>query len=93
MVSTTVYNGELITLSANFGVSANATLGGGVLSASAESNLSDPLFLSLPAGAQFVSSVPGFLSGSTTVPEPSSALLLGSGLLLSMVLLRKRWFG
>ena len=93
MVSTTVYNGELITLSANFGVSANATLGGGVLSASAESNLSDPLFLSLPAGAQFVSSVPGFLSGATTVPEPSSALLLGSGLLLSMVLLRKRWFG
>ena len=87
-VSTTVFNFEDIALSGGFGASASANLG--PPPGSAEAAISDPLFLSLPPGARFVSSVPGFLSGPATVPEPFSALLLGSGLLSTATLLRRR---
>lgn len=51
-------------------------------------NLNDPVKLTLSSNLQFNSSIPGFLSGGTA-PEPSSLLLLGTGL-LSFPWLRKR---
>jgi hypothetical protein len=40
----------------------------------------DPLYLTLPDGAAFDSSIAGFLSASSA-PEPGSVLLIGAGLL------------
>jgi hypothetical protein len=74
----TVSNGDMIELDVH--VIANAFLS--ALGTSSSSSLTiDPLFLDLPDGARYESGIAGFLGGpTTTAPEPSSVLLLMSGL-------------
>jgi len=88
-ISGTVYNGESLELMVQVGATAYAFSGG----TGAASITVDPLYLDLPAGVTFSSytTVPGFLGGQATpIPEPSSLLLLGTGLLGLAVLFRRK---
>ncbi len=77
-ITLTVDNGAVLEL--RMSVQSTASADAYVAPESASANLTvDPLFLTLPTGATFDSGIPGFLSA---VPEPSTAVLFGSGLVV-----------
>jgi hypothetical protein len=62
------------------------------VSCSGDAFITDPFSLDLPSGVTFTSASGEFPSGGTTVPEPSSVMLIATGLLgvLAMFWRRKR---